>query len=90
MSASPTRSSRFWRWLLLGTSLLSALAGLLCAFLYYNLYWRYRDSFNELGRYYDAADSVVYDDSSFVFIMPAIALLGLAMLSGWGWWNTRG
>ena len=90
MSASPTRPSRFWRWLLLGTSLLSALAGLLCAFLYYNLYWRYRDSFNELGRYYDAADSVVYDDSSFVFIMPAIALLGLAMLSGWGWWNTRG
>ena len=90
MSASPTRPSRFWRWLLLGTSLLSALAGLLCAFLYYNLYWRYRDSFNELGRYYDAADSVVYDDSSFVFIMPAIALLGLAMVSGWGWWNTRG
>ena len=90
MSASPTRPSRFWRWLLLGTSLLSALAGFLCAFLYYNLYWRYRDSFNELGRYYDAADSVVYDDSSFVFIMPAIALLGLAMLSGWGWWNTRG
>ena len=89
MSASPTCSSRFWRWLLLGTSLLSALAGLLCAFLYYDLYWRYRDSFNELGRYYDPADNVVYDVSAGIFVVPAIALLGLAMLSGWRRWKTR-
>ena len=89
MNPKRNRPGRFWQWLLLAASLLSALAGLLSLSLYYSLYWRYRDLFNEQGRYFDPSAMVVYDDSAFVFIIPAIALLGFALMLGWGWWKVR-
>ena len=77
------------RGLLLAAGLLSSLAALWFAVLYYSLYWRYRDLFDEQGRYFDAEQLVVYDDSAFVFIVPAV-LLGLiaALLARW-WWKSR-
>ena len=89
MDLERSRPSRFWRGLLLVASVLCSLAGLLFAALYYHLYWRYRDLFNEQGRYFDPVEMVVYDDSAFVFIVPAITLLGLALFTAWGWWKTR-
>lgn len=68
------------RWLLFAASLLSAVCAVLFALLYYNLYWRYRTLFNEQGRYFDAKEMVVHDDSAFVFIVPAVILGCLALL----------
>lgn len=70
----------FPRWLLLAASLLSAACAVLFALLYYSLYWRYRDLFNEQGRYFDAAEMVVHDDSAFVFIVPVGVLACLALV----------
>ena len=44
-----------------------------CFWLWYDLYL-IRD-FNELGRDYDPVDQVVYTDSGFVWIVPALLLL---------------
>ena len=89
MGLERTPADCLWRWLLLVTSMLCTLAGLFFVVLYYHLYWRYRDVFNEQGRYFDPVEMVVYDDSGFVLIVPAIALLGLAFISGRRWWKTR-
>ena len=89
MNPKRNPSGRFWRWLLLFASVLSALAGVLSLFLYYSLYWQYRDLFNEKGRYFDPSAMVVYDESAFVCIIPALALLGLAVMLGWAWWKVH-
>ena len=89
MDLERSRPNRLWRGLFLAASVLCLLAGLLLVVLYYHLYWRYRDLFNEQGRYFDPVEMVVYDDSAFVFIVPAIALLGLALFTAWRWWKTR-
>ena len=52
-----------------------------CFWLWYDLYL-IRD-FNELGRDYDPVDQVVYTDSGFVWIVPALLLLAAgAWLAG--------
>ena len=38
------------------------------------------DGLNELGRYYDPVDQVVYTDAGFVWIVPALAFLAAGLL----------
>ena len=52
-----------------------------CFWLWYDLYLR-RD-FNELGRDYDPVDQVVYTDSAFVWIVPALLLLAAGAWLAW-------
>ncbi|CAB3625630.1 hypothetical protein [Achromobacter pestifer] len=56
----------------------------LSAFFYYAwyaFYWKW--DFNELGRYYDPIDQVVYTSSGFVWVIPATALLVAGLWCGW-------
>jgi hypothetical protein len=61
---------------------LLALSGL-CAFLFYDQYWRWRDCFNELGRCYSPEEEVVFTDDAaiawggltFVFLSSAAVVL---------------
>lgn len=49
------------------------------AFFFWVWYFRYlRLEFNELGRYFDAENEIVYTDPGFVWCLPAFALLFLA------------
>lgn len=51
----------------------------LSAFFFWLWYAQYlKWDFNELGRYYDPVDGVVYTDSGFVWVLPA----ALALLAG--------
>jgi hypothetical protein len=51
------------------------------AFFFWVWYERYlRLDFNELGRYYDEVDQIVYTDSGFVWVLPAIGFLLLALV----------
>ena len=52
-----------------------------CFWLWYDLYL-IRD-FNELGRDYDPVDQVVYTDSGFVWIVPALLLLAAGAWLAW-------
>ncbi len=52
---------------------------------WYAQYWRW--DFNELGRYYDPVEQVVYTDSGFVWVLPAGALLGVGLLCAWRGWR---
>lgn len=52
-----------------------------CFWLWYDLYL-IRD-FNELGRDYDPVDQVVYTDSAFVWIVPALLLLAAGAWLAW-------
>ena len=54
---------------------LSALGTLLCMFMFYNNYLRWHGLFNELGRYFDPTDGVVYDASNIVWSIPTILFL---------------
>lgn len=50
------------------------------AFFFWLWYERYlRFEFNELGRYYDAADQVVYTDAGFIWGLPAFGCLFAAV-----------
>lgn len=53
-----------WRWLCRGMAVLSLALAALFAFAFHELYWRWRDCFNELGRCYDPESSVVYLEQS--------------------------
>lgn len=75
--------------LLLAAAVLCATASAFFGSLYYSLYWKYRDLFNENGRYFDENDGVVYQDETAVLIVPAIALLLLAWWLGVRWWRRR-
>ena len=57
--------------------------------MFYALYWRYRQLFDDNGRYFDAADGVVYEDSSVVLIAPALLFLILAWLCALAWRKRR-
>ncbi|MGP0171636.1 hypothetical protein ACSVIJ_07100 [Pseudomonas sp. NCHU5208] len=49
-------------------------------FFFWVWYFRYlRLEFNELGRYYDAENQVVYTDAGFVWCLPAFGLLAVAV-----------
>jgi hypothetical protein len=48
----------------------------LSAFFFWLWYERYlRLEFNELGRYYDATNQIVYTDAGFVWCLPAFGFL---------------
>ena len=46
-----------------------------------------RWEFNELGRYYDPIEQVVYTDSGFVWVLPAGVLLCAGLLFAWRGWR---
>lgn len=51
------------------------------AFFFWVWYERYlRFDCNELGRYYDAENQIVYTDAGFVWLLPALGLLIIALL----------
>ena len=51
------------------------------AFFFWVWYERYlRFDFNELGRYYDDVEQIVYTDAGFVWVLPAIGFLVLALI----------
>ncbi len=54
-------------------------------FLYFSLYWPYRDLFNEDGRYFDERTSAVYHAQSSWLLLPALAFLMLAAGLGAAW-----
>lgn len=78
------------RRLVLGTSFLCAIVSLLFGFLYYSLYFQYRDRFNEEGRYFDAAEEVVYHDQSSILLVPALTFFLLSLLLFVWWRRIRG
>lgn len=60
----------------------------LSAFFFYAWYAQYlKWDFNELGRYYDPVDQVVYTDSGFVWVLPAGLLLIVGLLYAWRGWR---
>lgn len=67
--------------------LLRAAAGVslaLSALFFYAWYAQYlKWDFNELGRYYDPVEQVVYTDSGFVWILPAGVMLAIGLLCAW-------
>ena len=51
------------------------------AFFFWVWYERYlRFDFNELGRYYDAENEIVYTDAGFVWVLPAFGFLLIALV----------
>lgn len=73
-------------------ALASACALLLSAFFFWVFYDRYfKWDFNELGRYYDAENQVVYTDSGFVWVLPAVAFLMISLgFAGFAYRQYRG
>ncbi len=71
--------------------LLRAAAGVslaLSALFFYAWYAQYlKWDFNELGRYYDPVEQVVYTDSGFVWILPAGVMLAICLLCAWRGWR---
>lgn len=60
----------------------------LSAVFFYAWYAQYlRWEFNELGRYYDPVEQVVYTDSGFVWVLPAGVLLAAGLLFAWRGWR---
>ena len=59
-------------------SAISSALALLCAYLFYDVYWQYRTLFDENGRYFDAQTAVVYHDTSVYWAPMAVVLAGLA------------
>jgi hypothetical protein len=49
-------------------------------FLYYEVYWRWRDCFNEQGRCFVEANSVVHHEQNAVLIVPLAVCLGLTLI----------
>jgi hypothetical protein len=51
------------------------------AFFFWVWYERYlRFDFNELGRYYDDENQIVYTDAGFVWVLPAFGFLMVALM----------
>lgn len=62
----------------------------LAAFFYYAWYAFYlKWEFNELGRYYDPVDHVVYTSSGAVWVLPATAWLVAGLVLVWLGWRRR-
>jgi cell division protein FtsX len=75
--------------LLLCAAFLSGTGAVIFWFLYFSLYWQYRDLFNEIGRYYDEQDWVMYYEQDSVLIFPALAFSAFALLFIFSWWVRR-
>lgn len=59
----------------------SAFTLLASAFFFWVFYERYlKLDFNELGRYYDAENQIVYTDSGFVWIIPTAGFLVVSLV----------
>ena len=57
-------------WLII--AILSLLASLFFAYLFYEMYWQWRNLFDENGRYFDAAESVVYASEAKFYALPCV------------------
>ena len=66
---------------LAGVCFASALA---FGWIFYELYWRWRSCFNQLGRCFLPEDGVVVSDNNFVWALFTWAALALALLF-WLW-----
>jgi hypothetical protein len=62
---------------------------LLFSYAWYTQYYQWIDCFNELGRCFNPNDSVVYTDSSFVWVIPAAIFLGLSIITLFNLLNKR-
>ena len=84
-SSHPLHSSRSSRPLpRLATVLCLALSAFFF-YAWYAFYWKW--DFNELGRYYDPVEQVVYTSSGFVWILPATLLLAAGVAFIWRGWR---
>lgn len=72
------RCGRFFRWLTGILSVAAFLASFFSLWFFYELYWRWRDCFNEQGRCFVAEESVVYTDNSAFWLLP----FGIFLLIG--------
>ncbi|KAA8998124.1 DUF3379 domain-containing protein [Affinibrenneria salicis] len=71
---------RFAEILLAMAAVFSALLSILFGFLYFELYWRWRDLFYENGRYFDEQNAVVYQDDSAILIVPTLCCVLLTLV----------
>ena len=78
-----TRRSAAARRLLRIASAISLLGSLFFWFLYFSLYWPYRNLFDGQGRYFDDRSAIVHHEQSGLLAVPALGLLLLAAFSGW-------
>jgi hypothetical protein len=60
-------------------------ASLATWFLYFVLYWPYREKFDEAGRYFDETTLVVYHEQSSMLLFPAVVffILSLGFTAFW-------
>ncbi|MGI8465393.1 hypothetical protein [Pectobacterium punjabense] len=72
---------RFSQILLAIAAIFSAMMASLFGALYFMLYWPYRNKFNELGRYFDEEDNVVYHESASTFLCPTVFFIILTLLA---------
>jgi len=66
-------------------ALISLALSAVCFYAWYAQYLRWE--FNELGRYYDPIEQVVYTDSGFVWVLPAGLLLAVGVMFAWRGWR---
>ena len=76
------RSLHAWQFI---AALFCGAVSLAMWFLYFALYWPYRDLFDEAGRYLDETTMVVYHEQSGLLVIPAVAssILALALTCFW-------
>ncbi|AOR65776.1 hypothetical protein [Pectobacterium wasabiae] len=72
---------RFSQILLAIAAIFSTIMAGLFGSLYFVLYWPYRNKFNELGRYFDEENSVVYEESASTFLLPMVFFIVLTLLA---------
>ena len=61
----------------------------ICAFGFYERYWRWRDCFNELGRCYNPDAGVMVEQAGLIWGTLALAFGLLALRSLWGFLRRR-
>ncbi len=68
------------RWLSWLAAAFCLLVSLVCAWLYYTLYWQRRACFDSEGRCFDEVHMVVYHDQSASLLVPALLFLLLCAI----------
>jgi len=84
-----SRVAEIWQLLIQIAAILSAAGSLVFWLLFFTLYWPYRNLFNEEGRYFDEDSAVVYHEHNGLTVVPALALLILAVFFTFRWWARR-